>query len=94
MIGPFSVVRYTTEDNMDLHDPVEASKRTGVWEAVAPYRQLYILQIIRFLSECIVQLGHKAAGNGREEIPFFSEVFALFYNSNTYFRGRKTWDNL
>lgn len=94
MMQSFAVVRHTTEINTELTDPAEASKRTGIWEAVAPYRQLYMLQIIRFLTQLLVSLGHKAMSLNPEDIPYFSEVFALFYNDNAYFRSRKTWDNI
>lgn len=91
----FSLVQHITEDDTDLQDPIEASRRTGIWEAVAPYRQLYTLQIIRFFTEIIMDLGYKAMTiSENEDIPFFSEIFGLFYNSDAYFRSRKTWDRL
>jgi len=94
-LAEFSMVQHITEDDTNLQDPVEASRRTGVWEAVAPYRQLYTLQIIRFLTEIIMGLGYKAmAVSQNEDIPYFSEIFSLFYNSDAYFRSRKTWDRL
>ncbi len=90
----FAVVRYSTEDNAELNDPIEASKRTGIWEAVAPYRQLYMLQIIRFFTELLMELGYKAMEICPMDIPHFGEFFGLFYNDDAYFRGRKTWDKL
>ena len=72
----------------------EGSFRTGIFEAVAKYRRLYMLQIIRYLTELIEMLGHKASGVKGNEIPLFSEIFGLFYNEDEYFLGRKTWDNL
>ena len=94
-LAQFSLVQHITEDDTDLQDPIEASRRTGVWEAVAPYRQLYTLQIIRFFTEIIMDLGYKAMTVSKnEDIPCFSEIFGLFYNSDTYFHSRKTWDRL
>lgn len=66
-----------------------------MWEAVAPYRQLYMLQIIRFFVEILVELSYEAmqvTDGEKEEIPYFNEVFGLFYNSDAYFRSRKTWE--
>ena len=68
---------------------------TGIWEAVAPYRQLYMLQIIRFFVEVLMGLCHEARKirkDGQEDIPYFSEVFAILYNSDSYFKSRKTWN--
>lgn len=94
LMNQFALTHFTAEDNTELTDAVEASSRTGIWEAVAPYRQLYMLQIIRYLTEILIELGHKAMQVQLEDIPHFGEIFGLFYNNNTYFRSRKTWDNL
>ena len=85
---------FLSEGNRTLTDAIEASERTGIWEAVAPYRQLYMLQIIRYLVEILMNLGHKARAVGPEDIPHFGEIFGLFYNDNSYFRSRRTWDKL
>ena len=34
----------------------------------------------------------KIRKDGQEDIPYFSEVFAIFYNSDSYFKSRKTWN--
>lgn len=94
LMNEFSVISFTTEDDMEPSNAIELSKRTGIWEAVASYRQLYMLQIIRYLTELIISLETKAMVIRTEDIPFFSEIFGLFYNSNSYFRSRKTWDKL
>lgn len=94
LLSPFALIRFTAEDNTELTDAADASRRTGIWEAVAPYRQFYILQIIRYLTELLIGLGHKARAIHPEDIPHFGEIFGLFYNDNAYFRSRKTWDKL
>lgn len=89
------VVKHSSETGERLYEATEASRETGIWEAVAPYRQLYMLQIIRFFVEILVELSYEAKKvpcGEQEEIPYFSEVFGLFYNSDAYFRSRKTWD--
>lgn len=94
LLNSFTLTSFISENNTEIADAVEASKRTGIWEAVAPYRQLYMLQIIRYLTEILEDLGYKAMSINPGDIPFFGEIFGLFYNSNEYFRGRKTWDKL
>lgn len=94
ILNQFTVTLFTTEDNNELTNAVEGSRRTGIWEAVAPYRQLYMLQIIRYLTELLTELGYKAMAIQSADIPHFGEIFGLFYNDNAYFRSRKTWDKL
>lgn len=94
LLNERSITFFIGEDNVEMTDAIEASRRTGIWEAVAPYRQLYMLRIIRYLTELIMGLEYKARKNGLGEVPFFGEIFGLFYNEDSYFRGRKTWDKL
>lgn len=70
----------------------DASFRTGMYEAVAPHRQFYVLQVIRYWVEILCELGHQAQLLGHKEIPFFNEIFGGFYNDDSYFRSRKTWE--
>ncbi|SCZ08590.1 hypothetical protein SAMN03080606_04134 [Alkaliphilus peptidifermentans DSM 18978] len=88
-----ALVRHISEDGSILGNVASASFQTGMYEAVAPYRQLYVLQVVRFWVELIRALQYEAMKLGKEDIPFFSEIFGLFYNSDQYFRSRKTWDN-
>jgi hypothetical protein len=83
------LVLHTSESGTEITDLEEASSRTGMYEAVAPYRQLYVLQIIRYWSELLCQLEHKAQVLGKEDIPFFGEIFGAFYNEDSYMRTRK-----
>ena len=94
ILNQFSVTRFIAEDKIEVNSAVDASRRTGIWEAVAPYRQLYMLQIIRYLTELLMELGYKALAICPDDIPHFGEIFGLFYNDNAYFRSRKTWEKL
>ena len=90
-----AVVNHISETGEGLYEAIDASRETVRWETIAPYRQLYMLQIIRFFVEILVELSYEAmqvTGGEKEEIPYFSEVFGLFYNSDAYFRSRKTWE--
>lgn len=94
ILNQFTLTRFEPEDHAELTNAVDGSMRTGLYEAVAPYRQLYMLQIIRFLTELLMGLGSKAMSIHPEDIPHFGEILGLFYNDNAYFRSRKTWNNL
>jgi len=91
IMGPHSMVLHTSETGGVITDMEEASFRTGLQQAVAPYRQLYVLQIIRYWVELLRSLQYSAMAAGSEDIPFFGEIFALFYNDDSYLRTRKTW---
>jgi hypothetical protein len=92
--GQHAMVLHTSEIGDEITDFKEASHMTGIYEAVAPYRQLYVLQIIRYWSELLCSLQSEAMKTGSQDIPFFNETFALFCNDDSYIRTRKTWDKL
>lgn len=87
-----SFVLHTSETGGEITDLQEASHRTGVYESVSPYRQLYVLQVIRYWAELISELGSIAQRTGNENIPYFGELFAAFKSSDSMLRSRKTWD--
>ncbi|MBX2959758.1 MAG: hypothetical protein KF732_07340 [Flavobacteriales bacterium] len=92
LMGQFTIVRHYSENREDIRDVESASYRTGVYEATSKYRQLYVLQIVRYWVELSKCLQWKAMKLGREDIPFINEIFAIFYNSDSYFITRKTYD--
>lgn len=87
-----ALVFHTAETGEAIEQYGEASFRTGMFEAVAPHRQLYVLQIIRYWVELLWELGSQAQSLGRKEIPFFGEIFGGFYNDDSYFKSRRTWE--
>lgn len=91
MSRSWAVVFHSSETGRNIEDIHEASVRTGIFESVSPYRQLYVLQIIRYWVELLGLLEGPARAIGKEEIPFFGELFAHFYNDDSFFRSRKTW---
>ena len=92
MTNHFTMVRHTSETGSEINDVFEGSLRGGIFEAVAPLRQLYILQIIRYWVEFIRILQYKAMEMGAQDIPFFTDIFAPFFNDDKYLKTRKTWD--
>jgi hypothetical protein len=92
LLGSHVSVLHTSETGEVVANLEEASQMTGMYRAVAPYRQLYVLQIIRFWVELVWSLQDTAMQSGGQDIPFFSEIFAPFFNHDSYLRTRKTWD--
>lgn len=90
-LGSTSDVLHISETGGMITTMAEASLRTGIQEAVAPYRQFYVLQIIRYWVEVLWEL-QRSIGSG--DIPDFGEVFAICYNEDAMFRSRKTWEQL
>lgn len=94
MISSISHVAHISETGSDIDNVEEASYRTGVYEAVSPYRQLYVLQIIRYWCNLIRKLQYMAMDLGTADIPFFGEIFAPFENDDSYMRTRKIWNTI
>ena len=90
MLNEHVMVLHTSELGKEITDVEEASHMTGIYEAVAPYRRFYVLQVIRYWVELLSSLQDQAMKTGSQDIPCFSEIFAHFYNVDSYIRTRKT----
>lgn len=90
LIGDFTAVIHTGEDEKDIRSVEDAVFRTGIFEAVAPYRQFYVFHIIRFFVEILFNLQDKMIERGFE-IPYFVDIFGVFFNDDRYIKTRKTW---
>lgn len=89
-----SSIFHIAETGETINSAYDAVFRTGVFDAVGPYRQFYLLQIIRYWVELLCKLGSDAMNLGRHDIPFFSEILGGFGNYDAYLRSRKTWINI
>lgn len=87
----FMLVRHTSEERKDINSIYNASFLTGRTEAIAKYRQLYVLQIIRYWVEILKSLQYLAMDRSHE-IPYFSEIFAIFFAEDKYFLTRKSYE--
>lgn len=94
LTGKFTAIWHSSETGSELTSVEQASKMTGIYEAVAPYRQLYVLQIIRFWVKLLCELQCPAQAIGKKEIPYFNEIFGAFGNNDAYIKTRKTWDKI
>lgn len=92
LIGAFSLIRHMGEDEKDILNVKDASYRTGIVQAVGPYRQLHVFQIIRFFVEMLTCLQKKIITDYNFVIPDFSEIFRIFYNEDTYVKSRRKWE--
>lgn len=86
----FVMIRHTGEDGKEINTAFEGSLRTGINDAVAPYRQLYVFHIIRFFVESLNMVETVFNNQQFFEIPYFREIFRVFYNDDSYMKGRKT----
>ncbi|RBH59990.1 hypothetical protein C3F00_002660 [Pseudomonas sp. MWU13-2860] len=93
-LSQIGMISHTSEDGAAISDFEDASHRTGVFEAVAPKRQLYILQMIRYWSEVLFALENLSRQVDRMATPYFGEILGGFANDDSYFRTRKTWDKI
>ena len=89
VIGRWSAVLHTSETGQDISSLRESSARTGVFQATAPLRQLVVVQIIRYWVEVLLAL--RDTVDSEDNFPHFGEIFAIFYNEDSYIRRRKTW---
>ena len=92
LFNPVSSVRHYSESREEINDMESASFLTGMTESIAKYRQLYVLQIVRYWVEMIRSLQYTAMKLGHQDIPWFTDVFAIFNNKDSYFLTRKTYE--
>jgi len=91
LLGAHTNVLYHTETSDLLDSVYEASMQTGITDFAKPYTRMYVMQIARFLANLLSELGYSAHRCQLETVPEMSEFFAIFNNSDRYFRQRKTW---
>ena len=91
-MGRCSFVFHTAEDGTPIESYGDAALRTLKHEAIAPYRQLLVLQIIRYWVELLCDLEMPARNVRPDDVPFFNEILGPLCNSDPYIRTRKTWN--
>lgn len=93
IMGDLAVVRHIKDDDTFLNSVGSSSEETGFYEAVAPIRQLMVLQIIRYWHEIISGLNHQNLSGRKLEIPYLSDYLSAYYNGDKYLKSKKRWDN-
>lgn len=91
LLDAHTMVLHHAETGNVLDSVYEASMQTGITDFAKPYTRMYVMQIARFLARLLSELGYVAYRSQLDTVPHLSEIFAIFNNSDTYFRQRKTW---
>jgi hypothetical protein len=91
LMGSFTHVIHHAEDGKDLSSVQAASAQTGLNEAAQPHVRLYVLQVVRFLASVMNELGYQAQAARLDDVPALGEFFAIFNNSDSMLKSRKTW---
>jgi len=92
LIGESSYVLQSSETGDEVTDLETATRISLASAAIAPLRQLNVLQVIRYWTDLLRELQYLAQATGGHNIPHFSEMFARFHNEDKYLRTRKTWE--
>lgn len=85
---------YFGETSNEIRSIEESNFRTGMAESNTKFRQLYVAQIVRYWVEILRALQYKAMSFRKNDIPFFGEIFALFYNKDSYLITRRNYERL
>ncbi len=91
LLADSALVRQHSERGEALDTIYEASMHTGVTEFARPYARMYVMQIARFLGRFLSELGYAAYKARLDTVPYLSEFFVIFNNSDEYFRRRRVW---
>lgn len=90
LTSDFVMIAHTGEDGTEINEVFEGSFRTELNESVAPYRQLYLFHIIRFFVESLHKIECIVRREQLFKVPYFMDIFRVFYNEDSYFKNRKT----
>lgn len=91
LLGDVALVRHHSETGENITTIYDGALQAAQTEFAKPWERMYVLQIVRFVGSVLGQLGFLAQVNKVPSIPYFSEMFAMFNNADTYLRARKTW---
>ena len=91
LLNGIATVRFHSERGDELTSAYDASLLTGMTRFAIPYTRMYVMQIARFLGGLLSTLGYAGYQLGSPIIPHLSEFFAIFNNTDDYFRQRKRW---
>ncbi len=92
LLGHATSVRHYSESREEINDVESASFLIGMTESISKYRQLYVLQIVRYWVELNRKLQYTAMELGNQDIPFMTEIFTIFNNQDSYFLTRKAYE--
>lgn len=70
---------------------MDVSYRTSMTSAIAPYRQLYVLHVIRYWVDVLSALQQTAAQR-QADVPNVAAVFASFLHADGYLKTNRAWE--
>jgi hypothetical protein len=86
-IEAMTLVRHHAEDGTPISSLEAGALHSGAVDFARPWERMHVLQIARFLYEVFSRLG----SGPHPDIPYLGEFFAIYLNSDAFFRQRKTW---
>jgi len=90
IMGNDSMIVHTGEDGAEINTIYKYNVQSQIYYAVEQHRRIYIYQIIRYFVEILFGLQHYIQNENLFEIPFFSEIFSIYYYDEKYIKRRKT----
>lgn len=93
-MGENSLVRFSNETGGIINTLEESSIKTGMANANRKYRQLYVAQIIRYWVEILRELNYITIKSNSEDIPYFREMFTIFFNDDKYLLNRRNFESI
>jgi hypothetical protein len=91
LMGPISMVRFSTEDGQELNTLEAASLKTGENKILQKFGTFYCTKIARFAFMILYDLEREAHGAGLDDVPALNEFFFSFMNDDRYLKSRKTF---
>jgi hypothetical protein len=92
LIGDSSIVLHSAETGELIGNVHSYWSRGGATRVAQKYGRLYTLQIVRWLSSLLYELGQEGAYRRRiEPLLGIHEPFSMFYNDDAMLKRRKTW---
>lgn len=94
LLGESSSALFFSETGEVIRTIEDTSLRTGIADSVRKYRQLYVVQIIRYRVEILRELNVITIESRSEDIPFFRDLFGIFMNHDSYLLTRRSFDRI
>ena len=83
-------MHHVSEDGNHISSWTDGAIASAAVPILQRYSRMYCLKIVRVLVFLLVELQYAVMKT--HEVPHFSDFFGIFYNNDSYFRSRKTWD--
>jgi hypothetical protein len=89
ILSDTSMVVHTGEDESEIDTIYKLNYQVQIYYAIEQHRRIYVYQIIRFFTEILINLERFIRKNDLFEIPYFSEIFYIYYWDEKYIKRRK-----